>query len=159
MYYTDCLPPLDVLSEFPNWKSGGVEGRKGCHEGTIWNRGPYDNIHEDVELSAGDVYFADGSSAAALIEVLCDMTNAWATELRIYQPDDGKQFWGVERDKTGLWHYQKFTKKYSVPLDDPDLFPLKYCTHLLSEVTGKTISGTIEIGGGHADWDTNDLWG
>lgn len=159
MHYTDKLPPVELLSEFPNWKIGGsVEGRKGCHEGTIWTRGPYGNIDDDAELTSGEVYFPDGSSTSALIGVDSDLRYAWATELRIYVSEDGTDFWRIERGKEGIWHYPKFTKEFSTPLDDSERFPFQYHTHLLSDITGKTISGCVGDGGVHTTWDVSELW-
>jgi hypothetical protein len=157
-YFTDCLPPKELLSQYPNWRIGGlVETRPGCHEGTIWNCGPYKSIDYETNLTAGDVYYADGTSSLALIGITDNETIAWATELRIYSADGFLQLNQEGYDPLtgaqGNWVSAIFPVNQHMDVTNDKLFPLKYCTHLRSGVTRRTISGGIELGGKHFDWD------
>ena len=156
------MPPREMLSDFPNWQIGGVEGRPGCHEGTIWNAGPYKQINYETNLTAGDVIYADGSSSSALIGITNNETTSWAIELRIYCQDG---FWQLEHEdydsltaEQGFWISRAFPREQHIDVTNTKIFPLKYCTHLRSGITRKTISGGIELGGKHFDWDAWSLY-
>ena len=158
-YFTDRLPPKELLSQYPNWRMGGhTESRPGCHEETLWNCGPYKTIDEETNFTAGDVYFADGSTSPALIGVTDNYNTAWASELRIYA-DDG--FWKLVQDgygQHGNWESPTIPLECHLDVGNPALFPMKYCTHLRSGITRETISGGIELGGKHFDWDAWSLF-
>ncbi len=160
-HFTDRLPPREMLSDFPNWQIG-AEGRPGCHEGTIWNAGPYKFINHETNLTAGDVFYADGSSSMALIGVTDNESTSWATDLRIYCEDG---FWRLDHEgydsltaEQGIWVSPKFPSSQQLDVTNAKLFPLRYCTHLRSAITRKTVSGGIALGGSHFDWDAWSLY-
>ncbi len=162
MHYTDRLPPLSILKEFPNWKYDfSKEGQPGCHEGTLWCCKRHDKIRVDVDFTAGDVFLADGRTYPALIGVAGDDLDS-TEEIRVYYED---RFWtlvltdaNTTTGKTGLWKCTDYRGDLHVSLDDTNIFPMSFCTHLESSETNRTISGVIELGGRLSEWNVYDLW-
>ncbi len=98
----------------------------------------------------------------ALIGVTDNESTSWATDLRIYCEDG---FWRLDHEgydsltaEQGIWVSPKFPSNQQLDVTNAKLFPLRYCTHLRSAITRKTVSGGISLGGPHFDWDAWSLY-
>lgn len=161
MHYTDRLPPPQILDEFPNWKYDvGKETRPGCHEHTLWVHRKKDKIYGDVDLTAGDVYFSDGSSSPALIGV------RGGTEAEFLYVIGAKGIWSIENFNAGdfekpnyLWRVR--AEKHdtiAITMKDKSIFPIKFCSRLPHVDSSKTVTGSIDANGVETAWDVSSLW-
>lgn len=151
---TECdnYPAPELLEEFPNWiedmtgRSRFVVG--GCH---VKPQKQAERIQANTNLSAGDVWFPDGTRHVALIK----LAEAYALGIIVYD----QKIWGLKRLMDDSNPYDPFrfrvTNQWKVcdlaspcpNLQDPDVFPLKYCTRLACTSTRAAIHGAISTEG------------
>lgn len=154
---TECDKPPDsaMLVQFPNWIEDMTGSSRlvvaGCH---VKPQQQAERIQAHTVFSAGDVWFADGTQCVALIKV----AEAYALGIIVYD----KVLWALERKMKEDYDVFRFRvmnqwrlRDLSAPhrqFDDPEVFPLRYCTRLTCTATRSSIHGEIGKDGLNAPW-------
>lgn len=160
MRFTDSLPPRAVIEARPNWVHAyGEEGRAGQDESTIRPHRRQDVIDNNTHYTVGDVWFASGKCALALMRLsgteieqidIYDDDRIWTVEFAITKAEQARRevLTVKERMKAPAAKLQWFCEDENL-----HLLPIRYCTRLDHVTTGLPIKGKIFPDGSETDWD------
>jgi hypothetical protein len=146
--FTGENPPPSLWHRFPNWQNAyEEEGLPGQDETTLRPADNQQTIDDDVSVTAGDAMFASGQSAPALLGVLCSELD-W---VYVYPEPKQDNCWVLRFDVPSRrcvamnedWFLQ-VRGILRVPVEDPEVFPLRITSRLPVHRSGNII--VVEIG-------------
>lgn len=130
LHYTGSWPPVEVLSQYPNWAFAlDAECEDGLDETTIRPESQQAFISDDTDFTRGDGMLADGTRCEAIFSICDDFLDA------VYVRSDGG-WWGVRQRVDRSWEVIEGTwlpeadRNPSVSLADARLFPVKVVSFL-----------------------------
>lgn len=145
--FTGENPPPKLWRRFPNWQNAYEEETLDEQDETTLR--PADNqesIDDEVSLTAGDVTFANGLSASALLEVLCGEVSA----VHVYPDPSQERCWIVTfHVPSNRWQaenddwFLKTPGVLRVPVGNADLFPMRVTSRLVVQRSGEKIEFQI----------------
>jgi hypothetical protein len=146
--FTGENPPPSLWARFPNWQNAyEEEGLPGQDETTLRPADNQQTIDDDVSFTAGDVIFANGQPARALLGLLCGELD-W---VYVYPRPEQDECWVLGYDvpsqrwvaKNEDW-FLRGKGILRTPVEDLGVFPLRIVSRLPLQRSGRII--VVEIG-------------
>lgn len=146
--FTGEDPPYRLWGRFPNWQNAfGEEDLSNQDETTLRPADNQETIDDDVTYTAGDAVFASGQICPALLCVQSGEVG-W---INVYPDAQQMECWIVRFDVPNAkwvamnddWFLEEGVI-LRVPLDDPDVFPLRVTSRLPLQRSGELIVIDIE---------------
>ena len=145
--FTGENPPRTLWCRFPNWQNAYEEETlPDQDETTLRPANNQETIDDDISFTAGDVTFANGQSAPALLEVLCGELSS----VHAYPDPQQEKCWILTfhgpwnrwRAKNDDWFLQ-IGSILRVPVENVDLFPMRVTSRLVLQQSGQIIEAQI----------------
>jgi hypothetical protein len=143
--YTGCWPPIEVLTQYPNWEYAiDEEPIEGQDETTIRPASNQSDISQEVAFTAGVVTQPNGQRLTAILEITRSKIEGFTVNA------EGRWSWSMRLiGKPAIWVPITFEwlpeseRPPSVLTTDQEIFPLVVQSNLL--VNGKNIAAYVTI--------------
>jgi len=142
-YTGPCLPPPEVLAEFPNWVFAvDEEDVEGQDETTIRPESQQLYISAETEFTAADVTLASGAVHPTIITMEDKKPQAEERKPQALDVWNGNGWWGM----VNCGESWRVSEDWGARSDDPKVFPLRVDARLKWS-NGSRLSFTIHSDG------------